>query len=329
MATICPKCGYERKADDDFPLWGCPKCGACYAKVEAHLRSSKEIQGQRDSISSSTTAKRPSSSWNSEKPQGRASQRVKRTGSKHGFLSQNLSIKQTIIILLVVVAPPLAYIGLDSRKQAPSQSDYDFSYKKSSNQYGVTFYRFNEFNAPPIELTAGSDRIKDIRQINQILEAVDERPISRSNTYEKTGRSLFVWENYGDGKLVIDIGECKRQAWIKRVTYQCIDDLQISPSPKQKMVNQAKNSKSRAFVSREQYGEDWPFTVDFGMISCRGINSVVFRTQDHRSYAVNGVAMSEKKYRDLREILRDKPDTPGYKVSIGPIIREGLSLCDM
>ena len=37
MSKLCRKCGYTRKFEDNAPDYACPKCGAVYAKVEAHL----------------------------------------------------------------------------------------------------------------------------------------------------------------------------------------------------------------------------------------------------------------------------------------------------
>jgi predicted nucleic acid-binding Zn-ribbon protein len=42
MSKVCPKCGYERRESDDFPEWGCPKCGVVYAKIEAINKRDKE-----------------------------------------------------------------------------------------------------------------------------------------------------------------------------------------------------------------------------------------------------------------------------------------------
>lgn len=33
MAIKCPKCGYQRQAEDTAPAWQCPSCGVAYAKV--------------------------------------------------------------------------------------------------------------------------------------------------------------------------------------------------------------------------------------------------------------------------------------------------------
>ena len=42
MVRVCPKCGYERKADEPVPETECPQCGAIYAKIEQALRKAEE-----------------------------------------------------------------------------------------------------------------------------------------------------------------------------------------------------------------------------------------------------------------------------------------------
>ena len=46
MVRVCPKCGYERKADEPVPETECPQCGAIYAKIEQALRKAEEPEPQ-------------------------------------------------------------------------------------------------------------------------------------------------------------------------------------------------------------------------------------------------------------------------------------------
>ncbi|MBM9521292.1 hypothetical protein JWG39_15850 [Desulforhopalus vacuolatus] len=50
MTKICKKCGYERQPTDTAPDYECPKCGAIYAKVEAHLKKQAEEQLSKKEI---------------------------------------------------------------------------------------------------------------------------------------------------------------------------------------------------------------------------------------------------------------------------------------
>jgi hypothetical protein len=51
----CPKCGYERKPDDDAPSWQCPSCQVAYAKA-AQAQPTSRMPAQRSTFSSVTSA---------------------------------------------------------------------------------------------------------------------------------------------------------------------------------------------------------------------------------------------------------------------------------
>ncbi len=82
-------------------------------------------------------------------------------------------------------------------------------------------------------------------------------------------------------------------------------------------------------ITASQFGEDWPFTVDQGTLSCTGQDGVgdVLFTVDTVTYAVNGLAQQSGRYADLRAIWADHPSRPGLKKNIQPIIKHGLALC--
>jgi uncharacterized membrane protein len=42
----CLKCGHQRTAADQGPEWGCPACGAVYAKVEAALAAKQALDAE-------------------------------------------------------------------------------------------------------------------------------------------------------------------------------------------------------------------------------------------------------------------------------------------
>lgn len=83
-------------------------------------------------------------------------------------------------------------------------------------------------------------------------------------------------------------------------------------------------------VSRDQLGDEWPFTVDSGMVACDGANGVgeVTFTAEGTTYAVNGLAIQTGQYAEIDTIWADDPTIPGAKKSIGPIIDLGLALCE-
>jgi hypothetical protein len=80
-------------------------------------------------------------------------------------------------------------------------------------------------------------------------------------------------------------------------------------------------------ITRDEFGDDWPFTVEGGVLRCEGeggVGAVIFEAEE-TEYGVNGVAKSQG-YADIEPIWADEPST-GAKKNIGPIIDRGLELC--
>ena len=92
-------------------------------------------------------------------------------------------------------------------------------------------------------------------------------------------------------------------------------------------------------ISADEYGKEWPFTVTSGLLRCVDPGAVTFAANG-KAYGVNGLAVSDPRNEDLREIWKDdtesevaqywlkkgRPDLIS-KISIGPIISRGLKLC--
>ena len=78
-------------------------------------------------------------------------------------------------------------------------------------------------------------------------------------------------------------------------------------------------------ISRDKFGESWPFTVDRGNLYCVNGNQVVFASSGGL-YAVNGAAINSGKYQSLDPIWVNNPST-GAKKSLSEIIEKGLQLC--
>jgi hypothetical protein len=83
-------------------------------------------------------------------------------------------------------------------------------------------------------------------------------------------------------------------------------------------------------ISRADFGNDWPFTVEEGTLGCddsQGGPAVTFEAAG-TVYGVNGFAKTYG-YKDIEPIWRDSSDPlAGPKVNIGPIIDRGLELCN-
>lgn len=81
------------------------------------------------------------------------------------------------------------------------------------------------------------------------------------------------------------------------------------------------SSNPGKLVTKEEYGNDWAFTVDEGYVY--SVNeSAIFRT-DGEEYALNGLAET-RGYKSIDLIWRDNPDIEGLKVDIGPFIKLAL-----
>ncbi len=109
------------------------------------------------------------------------------------------------------------------------------------------------------------------------------------------------------------------------------------PAPKKKTASRS----DRIYVSREEFGDKWPLTVEDGEIEgykyrVAGVErkAVVFHTGG-KTYAVNGGAIDQRKFPRIDPIWAEEPrselwiknNIPAIKKSIEPIISIGLGLC--
>lgn len=81
-------------------------------------------------------------------------------------------------------------------------------------------------------------------------------------------------------------------------------------------------------VSRVEFGDAWPLTVERGTLLC--IDQAVVFSSGGVNYAVNGTAVqraSEFGWRDIEAIWADNPTVAGLKKDIGPLIERGRALC--
>ncbi len=79
-------------------------------------------------------------------------------------------------------------------------------------------------------------------------------------------------------------------------------------------------------VSRAEFGDDWPLTVEAGELLC--IDQAVVLDTGGITYAVNGTAKDradESGWQDIEAIWAD--GDAGLKKDIGPLIERGLALC--
>jgi hypothetical protein len=82
-------------------------------------------------------------------------------------------------------------------------------------------------------------------------------------------------------------------------------------------------------IARSDFGDDWPLTVERGLLSCRQGSAIVFGAGD-TAYAVNGTARgraADNGWLDIEAIWAPNPEMKGLRKDIGPLIDLGLSLC--
>ncbi len=99
-------------------------------------------------------------------------------------------------------------------------------------------------------------------------------------------------------------------------------------------TNSNTDSNTGKYISAEEYGTDWPFTIQSGTLNCISNNIQGYKkhyvsiSQNGNTWAVNGSAMGVGTYRPLEEIWKNNPDSPGAKIPVGDIIKRGLALCN-
>ena len=97
--------------------------------------------------------------------------------------------------------------------------------------------------------------------------------------------------------------------------------------------NETLSSVNEKIISKRDYGKEWPFTVDQGILKCDN-NAVIF-ISNGRTYGVNGTAKSRGRnqgYSDIEDIWAFDPlfsdgGNNEVRINIGPIISDGLKLC--
>lgn len=143
--------------------------------------------------------------------------------------------------------------------------------------------------------------------------------------YDKQMKKRSVtWNGYQGGRLIAYIEGCG--------SAKCISQITLVPSTRDRMKFNANQSSSSIFVAEESYGENWPFTVDYGVIRCQR-GAVYFSTPDDGRFPLNGLARSylsgtPSGTKDLHDIWKDYPSPYTPKYPIGDLISQGLEICD-
>jgi predicted RNA-binding Zn-ribbon protein involved in translation (DUF1610 family) len=312
MIKKCLKCGYERVPSDIAPKYECPKCGAVYAKVEKalHRKSSNETQNIQYKG---------------------AYKKIPATGIdiNKGFIEQfkNAPLLQKVFIIFILVFGAIAFLYNHSPFKK-EQIIIDSTYKYSENLNGVRFYNFNSKNAPKLEPTNNFTDL-NYTQLNSILSLIQDIPkLPKDLSFRKGGKHIFSTELNQDERISIHIRQCNK----KTNPYSCIEKIIYSPNAKEMAKIKAQKMPNRyIFISEEEYGSNWPYTFQYGLVTCNGYSDVVIIAQ-HKVYAINGTAMGakypsgEKMYDDDWNVRKPLSGS-GRMPPPSDIIQKGLSLC--
>ncbi len=98
----------------------------------------------------------------------------------------------------------------------------------------------------------------------------------------------------------------------------------------QEGVQDGASEKPKGQVSRSELGEEWPLTVDEGVLACDGkdgTGSATF-TSGGTKYALNGLAKGKGDGIDIDPIWAPNPEVSGLKKDISPLIDRALALCE-
>mgnify|MGYP000147085232 CR=1 FL=1 len=90
-------------------------------------------------------------------------------------------------------------------------------------------------------------------------------------------------------------------------------------------------SDSGQEITASELGDEWPFTVESGMIHCIGEDFAVVFESGGIPYPINDAAraMENKNYGDINDILKDDPNYQGSRVKMKTSAIEflGLKIC--
>ena len=79
-------------------------------------------------------------------------------------------------------------------------------------------------------------------------------------------------------------------------------------------------------VTRADFGELWPFTVESGIAECEHRNRMPALMVGDKRYPLTGRMVFG--WADPAEIRRDDPNNPGEKISLQPVVLVSIGECD-
>lgn len=210
--------------------------------------------------------------------------------------------------------------------QGCSSQNYNPEYKRTENHNGVIFYYFKSDDSPRLE---PENNFNNLDQLAYVFSLIHDLPDFSLNNFEKSGRDSFTNKLEDGSKITVWIKQCNK----KTSEYDCIEKVTYRPNPKNMAIAKAqKYPKRYLFVSEDQYGDDWPYLFEFGLLECRRYRDVVI-IANHKVYAVNGKAMGAKMptgtktYDDAWDVRKTIYET-GKMPPPTSLIKQGLGLCN-
>lgn len=162
----------------------------------------------------------------------------------------------------------------------------------------------------------------------RVLSLIQDLPSYSLDDFEKSGRDSFTNKLADGSKITAWIKKCHK----KTNPYYCVEKITYSPNPKEMAIAKAsKYPQKYLFVSEEQYGNEWPYVFEFGLLECKRYRDVVI-IANHKVYAVNGKAMGAKMptgtktYEDAWSVRKSIYGTGRMPAPSG-LIQKGLELC--
>lgn len=112
-------------------------------------------------------------------------------------------------------------------------------------------------------------------------------------------------------------------------TDEVVEQAPVVVVQRTRAKNTAKSRRDQRFVTQSDFGAGWPFTVDYGRLSCRGAGEVYFIAPDRTSYPLNGLARAATASApDVRDIWAGRDSAPeGWNPDLSALIPAGLELC--
>jgi|GEM_PF-6501215 len=291
----CPKCGYERQITDIVADYECPACGIVYNKYESALiRENLKINKDNQS------------------------NKIFKENKKESFISlfKAAPLWQRLFLSFVFIFGSIGLLlGTDS-------SEGKIKYTVNENYNGVKFYYFSYKHAPELEPKENFTDLNDTH-LNKILSSIPRLPTLPHDGFRKGGKYLFIKDLEQGRKISILLKECRKYFFLN---YFCIEQLTYSPSPREMAIMKAKHSpKDFTFVSEKDYGDKWPFTFEYGVLDCRRYRDIVIFNNDG-TYALNGKAISSKKYKDSRSVRKNLKGGGKFLIT-SSLIQKGINLC--